>query len=164
MAKKTRRTRVTKKQVIAIREGKKKTGSKKVVVPGPWTNTQTKLEVKATLRPTQGIMGEALGTYSKDTAWIERGWYPIIINITSKSIKRDVEEHGLGDYLAACEQSLNNTENKKKYGTVILLEATVDNSLHQDRSHRFVSCRAKTNKKSIKGFLAIRQRKYGIIE
>jgi len=168
--KKKRKTRVTKKAVKAFREAKKNRPSsyksKKIVRPGPWTDINTKLEVKANLRKTNGIMGPALGTYPRDQFWHEPGWYPIIFNLISKSIKRDVDAYGLDEYIAACEKSLNTPDNQKKYGTVVILKVEVDHSLKEDRARadRFISVRAKTNKKSIKGFMAHRKGIYKVIE
>ena len=122
--------------------------------------------VKVKLRVNNGIVGESYGTYTKEqfSPHTEKGWYPILFNLTSKSIKRDVEEHGVDNYLAACERTLNNDTNKKKYGTIVLLELSVDHSLHEDRDHRFLSCIAKTNRKSIKGFVAQRKEGYRVLE
>lgn len=164
---KRRKTRVTKKEVKEIREAKKQDrikAGRRSVSPGPWTEIETDLEVKAKLRLNEGIIGGCLGTYPKDRPdGIERGWYPIIFNITSKSIKRDVAEHGLDHYLAACEKSLNSPENRKQYGMIIILQASSDNSQHPDRNRRFISCRGKTDKYKIKGFSAIRNRKYIVL-
>lgn len=161
-----RKTRVTRKYIEEIREAKKTKANKKSTSPGPWTEIDTDLVVKAKLRLNKSLIGEAYGTYPKadHAPYTEKGWYPIIFNITSKSIKRDIEEHGLDNYVAACEKSLNAEDNKKKYGTVVVLEVSVDHSLHEDRSHRFLSCYAKTNKKSISGFAAHRKDGYKVLE
>jgi hypothetical protein len=165
MKKKKRKTRVTKKLIEEIRVAKKIKANKKSASPGPWTEIDPPLTVKAKLRVNKSFMGESYGNYPKPdhAPATEKGWYPIIFNLTSKSIKRDVEEHGIDNYIAACEKSLNSKENKKKYGTIIMLKVPGDHSLHEDRSHRFLSCYAKTNKKSITGFLAHRKEGYRIL-
>lgn len=165
MAKKQRKTRVTKKQIEQARKPKKKPKvDKKNTKPGPWTEMNPPLEVKAKICLNQGIIGEHYGTYpTHSPITCEKGWYPILFNLTSKSIKRDVEEHGLDNYIAACEKSLNSDENKKKYGTIVIMKVTVDNSAHELREKRFLSCHAKTNKKSIKGFTAIRKKVYMVL-
>lgn len=160
-----RKIRITKKNIEEARATMNIKANKKTTSPGPWTEIDPPLKVKARLRVTNGVMGEVYGTYPKKehVSACEKGWYTVIFNVTSKSIMRDVEEYGLDNYLAACEKSLNSTENKEKYGTIVLLKATVDHSLHEDRSHRFISCYAKTNRKSIKGFLATRQNEYQVL-
>jgi len=165
-----RKTRITQDEVKAYREEQKREKSisnykrKKTVVPGPWTEIDSPINVKATLRENNTVSGDiAYGTYPNPRFYPvqQKGWYPILINITSKSIKRDVEEHGLDNYVAACEKSLND---QGKYGTIIILNVSVDHSLDDDRSKRFLSCLAKTNKKSISGFTAIRKNKYQVLE
>lgn len=159
-----RKTRVTKKQINAQRKANRPKINKKKTSPGPWTNKDTELEVKVRLRPTNGMIGEIYGIYTSETIRMcERGWYPIKFNITSKSIKRDVLEWSIDDYMAACEKSLNTKENKAKYGTVVIMEVRVDKSVHDEREQRFISCLAKTNKKSIKGFAAVRKKVYKIL-
>jgi hypothetical protein len=108
-------------------------------------------------------MGELCGTYPRKEFWSERGWYPININITSSKIKRDVLRNGIDTYMAAWEKAINTESNKKKYGTIIILSMCVNNSIDNDKDHRFISCEAKTNKKSISGFAAIREGKYVIL-
>jgi len=155
---KKRKTRVTKKFVDQMREEKKNRKSKKnVIVPGPWTNIETELVIKPELHKTIGIMGESYGSYPKSEFWGERGWYPIIINIMSSRIKQNVSEHGLDVYIAAWEKAINTKRNKTKYGTIIILKMMIDHSIEEDENHRFISCNAKTNKKSISGFSAKRQ-------
>ena len=164
-----RKIRVTQEEVIEIREKQKIERSissysrKKVIKPGPWTNMDSPIKVKVTLKINKGIMEkEAYGSYpdSKFHTNIEKGWYPILINIVTKSMKRDVEKHGIDNFLAACEKSLNE---QKKYGTVILLKASVDHSSNDDNEQRFISCLAKTNKKSISGFLAVRKKIFTVL-
>jgi len=162
---KKRKTRVTKAFVHQLQEEKKNApkAKKNLIVPGPWTNTDTQLKVKPEIRVTQGIIGPLYGAYTKTEFWHEKGWYPIILNITSKKIKKDVEKHGLDAYIAAWEKAINIPENKDKYGTIVILKASVDHSLDEDETRRFISCEAKTNKKSIKGFSAVRKGKYVIL-
>jgi len=172
--KKKRKTRVTKKQVREMREflaSKRKKSNKNRIIPGPWTNTETKVQIGARLRKSTGVMNEILGVsignYLQDEMWFEPGWYPLVFNIESDNIKEEVAKHGMDQYLAASEKALNNildSKGKKLFGTIIILQATVDNSQHDDTSHRFISCRAKTNKKSIKGFKAMRKKEYKILE
>ena len=156
---------MTKKYVHQLQEAKKNEpkAKKNVVVPGPWTNMVTQLSVKPELRVTHGIMGDLYGAYTRSDFWHEKGWYPIIINLTSKKINCEVEKNGLDQYVAAWEKAINTQENKEKYGTVVVLKVSVDNSQHEDEMHRFISCEAKTNKKSISGFGAVRQGKYVIL-
>jgi len=168
--KKKRKTRVTQADTIALREKQKKERSisnykrKKTIIPGPWTEIDTTLEVKTKLRMNKSISGlETSGAYPNTKFYpnAEKGWYPILINITSKSIKRDVEKHGLDNYMAACEKSLNA---QKTLGTIVFLEVSVDHSFDDNRERRFLSCLAKTNKKNIKGFTAIRKGVYQVLE
>jgi len=163
MVKKKRKIRVTREQVLQAAKDNKIKAKKNVVVPGPWTNLQTDLKINPRVRNSKGIVAEIAGVYSNDDMWAEKGWYPISINITSDDIFQKVQKYGLDQYIAAWEKFIN-LEDKKSYGTIVLLQATVDHSLNEDETHRFVSCRAKTNKKSIKGFVAIRKGKYTILE
>lgn len=160
---KKRRTRVTKDLVHQFQEANKIKAKKNVIIPGPWTNVATDLKVKPELRVTQGIIGELHGAYTRNDLWHEKGWYPILINITSKKIKKEVEKHGLDIYVAAWEKAINVPENKEKYGTIVILKISVDHSCDENETHRFLSCEAKTNKKSISGFGAVRQGKYVIL-
>ena len=114
-----RKIRVTKENIQEARIELKKKANKRKTSPGPWTDIGSPIEVKVRLRITNGIMGEVYGTYPKYWMKPEKGWYIILFNVTSKSIMRDVEVHGIDNYLAACEMSLNTPENKKKYGTVV---------------------------------------------
>jgi hypothetical protein len=162
---KHRKTRVTKEQVHLMRdEIKYNKAHKNVVIPGPWTAIATELVVKPELRTTNAMVGPILGIYGDDEMWKEKGWYPITINVTSKKIKRDVEKFGLSGYLAAWEKGINAEEFIKVYGTVVLLRVDADHSCAEDETHRFISCRAKTNRKSIIGFGAIRRAKYIVLE
>ena len=160
---KKRKIRVTKKEVQEWREEKKKNkADKKKIIPGPWTNMETDIKVKTKLRKSIGLvesMGDAFGNYLKDQSWWEPGWYPLVFNIQSTKMKKEVYEYGIDQYLAASEIALNNVlvDGKKKYGTIVLLKATIDHSQHEDPEHRFISCVAKTNKKSIVGFRAFRK-------
>lgn len=161
---KKRKTRVTKEQVHLLRdEIKYNKAHKNVIVPGPWTNIITELVVKPELRITHGLVGDILGIYNDDEMWKEKGWYPISINVTSKKIKRDVAKYGLFEYLSAWEKGTRAEEFMKLYGTIVLLKTDTDHALDEDEAHRFISCRAKTNKKSISGFGAIRKAKYVVI-
>jgi len=150
-----------------LREKKKARGkaNKKTCSPGPWTNVETDLEVTAHLRPSQSIMGECFGTYPEYTNYlVEKGWYPIIFNLTSEDIKESVEKNGLGNYLAASEKSMNSEANREKYGTLVILKVGTDNSLDPNPEDRFLSCHGKTNKKTIIGFCGWRQNQYIILK
>jgi len=173
MAKSKRKTRVTKIEIRKLQEEAKvkaKTkGKKNKIIPGPWTDIDPKFTVKASLRWGKNVNQKPMrGTYRAEEIWGEKSWYPIIINITSKDIRAKVKKHGLEKYLAACEKSLNSSKaNIKDHGHIVLMEACVDNSQRKDDS-RFISCRGKTNKKSITGFAALRskdgKKRYTIIE
>jgi hypothetical protein len=130
---KRRKTRVTKEFIHQLQEAKKNNKSRKnVIVPGPWTNIDTSLVVKPELRMTHGIVGDLVGAYTSEELWIEKGWYPILINITSSKIKRDVEKHGLDQYVAAWEKAINDEKFEKKYGSIVILQMHVDHSLDED--------------------------------
>jgi hypothetical protein len=168
--KKTRKATVSKKMIKKIREAEKKRKStssykkKKTIVPGPWSNINVDFDVKASLRLNQSMLGEIYGTYPRDESWYEPGWYPIIFNLVSKNMHADIEKHGLDKFLSACEKALNSADNIKKYGNIILLEVAVDKSHLENNKDRFISVRAKTNKKNISGFSAIRKGMYKILE
>lgn len=156
-----RKIRVTKEFIHQIQDESKTKAKKNVIVPGPWTNLLTEnIKIKPELRLTHGIVFDIYGAYTNVNNWKEKGWYPIVINITSNDIYRKVKEHGIDKYIAAWEKAINSKNNKKIYGSIIILEATIDHSLDEDKTYRFISCKAKTNRKNIKGFSAIRRRKY----
>lgn len=164
--KKKRKTRVTRKEVERIKDYNKITSaqSKKLIRPGPWTELDTKLKVNVVLRRNETVMkslGPYYGSYTKDELWGEKGWYAIVFNIENDNIKELVNKHGMDQFLAASEKSFNyklDVAGKSKYGKLIITTMCVDNSQREDKSKRFISCRGKTNKKSIKGFRAIRKR------
>jgi hypothetical protein len=162
-----RKTRVTKKEVTEIKYAKKNMPSsskaKRTIKPGPWTNRTVSVHVESELRPHHGMVGIMYGSYEKNERWNEKGWYPVIFNIMSNNIKDEIDKYGLDDYIAACEKQFNTEDNKKKYGTIIILEVLGDNSQREDPDSRFISCRAKTNKKSIEGFAAIRKGIYQVL-
>lgn len=155
-----RKVRITKEDIQEARVEMNKSSyeRKRKIIPGPWTNTETKLEVKATLRLNDSIidqlLGPCYGSYSVDNDWDEKAWYPIYINIEIPKAARLIKKNGIDQVLAATEQALNKTG---LYGDIILLQLFSDNSLHEDPTRRFLSLKAKTNKKSIKGFRAMRQ-------
>lgn len=173
MLKKKRKTRVTKKQIREMRDlraFKKLKTNKNHIIPGPWTNIEPKVQIDTRLRKTDGpmaeILGVSIGDYLKDELWFEPGWYSIVFNVESDNIKEEVIKHGIDQYLAASEKTLNNildSKGKKLFGTIVILQASVDNSQHDDPSHRFISCYAKTNKKSIKGFKALRKNEFKVL-
>ena len=77
-----------------------------------------------------------------------------------------ITKHDLNGFIAACEHCLNeavDAEGKPLYGDVVILRIHEPNALNPDPARRFISCYAKTNKKSIKGFTAIRQNKYTLL-
>lgn len=168
--KKKRKIRVTKKDIKRIREDRKITSyqRKKDVKPGPWTEMETTIKVKVDMRlNTTGVMAEILGpargAYTREVNWLEKGWYPIVFNIEAKRIKGLVTKHGMDQFLAASEKTLNkklDKQGKPEYGKIIILVMSVDNSQRSDKSNRFISCHGKTNKKNISGFRAMREKKY----
>ncbi|GAH01307.1 unnamed protein product [marine sediment metagenome] len=168
--KKKRRARVTKDDIKKIREDRKITSyqRKKIIKPGPWTETETTLKVNADIRLNNdgimaSILGPAKGSYLRDEFWSEKGWYPIVFNIEAKRMNTLVARHGMDQFLAACEKTLNNKLDKKgkpMYGKIIILRMSVDNSQRKDKSRRFISCRGKTNRKEIPGFMAVRKKEY----
>jgi hypothetical protein len=161
---KKRKTRVTKELRQQMQNESKIKAKKNVVIPGPWTNLQTSIEIVPEIRTTQGIVYSMLGAYTDDQLWKEKGWYPIVINITSKDIFEVVSKNGADQYIAAWEKAINSEDYKKLYGTIVILQASIDHSLDPNVSHRFISCKAKTNRKSIKGFTAIRKQKYVLLD
>jgi hypothetical protein len=163
VAKKKRKTRVTRANIRKILEdnkNKKLAGSKgsKIVKPGPWTENASKISVNAFLSPSNTIMGSVYGSYIRDPVWSEKGWYPVYVNISSKNIQKEIEEYGIDAYLSACERSLNNSENKKIFGDIVILDIISSFS-----KNNFISCRAKINRKSAKGFIAVRKNEYKIL-
>lgn len=172
MPRKKRKTRVTKAEIRKIQEERKKSvkGRKNKIIPGPWTEIDPGFKVKAHLRWGKNYIGKpVLGSYRQEDMWLEKSWYPISLNITSRDIKAKVKKHGLEKYVAACEKSLNSTKkNIKKQGHMVILEVISDNSQKEDPEARFISCRGKTNKKSVIGFSAFRvkngKRSYIILE
>ena len=161
----TKRERVIK----AFREERKKTsaGRKRTIIPGPWTDKETKLKLKPELKANQSVcrtIGEYYGIYRDNSNWNEKGWYPITINIMAKNLKQLVSKHGIDQVMAACEKGLNeclDEEKKKRFGHIILTYVFSDNS---QRDNGFISCWAKTNKKRIVGFLTIRKAQLVVIK
>ena len=58
---------------------------------------------------------------------------------------------------------MKGANSKPIYGNIIILEWSCDHSENEDAERRFISIRAKTNKKNIAGFSAIRKGKYIIV-
>ena len=161
-----RKTRVTKEEIIAYREDKKISSHKrkKDLKPGPWTNLETEIEVPVTLRLNKSMvstMSDYYGTYQDMENWYEKGWYPIIFSIQTEGLKELIAKHGLDKFLVACEKTLNELG---LYGDVVLLRAYEPNTSNEDATKHFIACTAKTNKKHIKGFIAIRQGEYKVLE
>jgi len=158
---------VTKEDIKKAREDRSVSSyqRKKRVIPGPWTNRATTLEVKVRFRNNKAsimaeILGPSLGSYTKEELFGEKGWYPIVFNIEADDMKEIVKQFGMDEFLAAAEKSFNNqldNSKKPKYGTIIITHMSVDNSQREDPYKRFISCRGKTNKKNITGFRAIRK-------
>ena len=153
------------KNIKAYREERLKTSAKRkrTIIPGPWTLLETKLALTPTLKANSSIysvLGPFYGIYRDDSNWNEKGWYPISINILLPDLQALVQTHGLDQVLAAAEIGLNkilDENHKKSYGHIILLSVFSDNSQNPDPIKRFISCWAKTNKKSVVGFLATRK-------
>lgn len=167
-----KKPRTVKQLIQSYREQKEITHyqRKTTIVPGPWTTIAADFTVDPVLVPSKSLYGalnEFTGIYRTAADWKEKGWYPIVINITFPNIKETVEQHGLDKTLAATELALSNAKdqhNKSKYGDVVLLYVFVDHSQDPDPNHRFLSCYAKTNKKSIIGFMATRKNEVIIIK
>src|SRR5690349_8211592 len=156
-----RKTRITKKEVIAFREEKKSYNARKAkknIKPGPWTEIEPGFTVKASLRPVASLVSsipEFFGSYTDTENWHEKGWYPILFNVRSDDMLELITKHDIKGFIAACEHSLNEAVDeagKPLYGDLVILSIYDTNALNPDPAKRFVSCAAKTNKKSIKGF------------
>jgi len=161
-----RKTRVTREQIEAAKAEKKITtyARKKRIIPGPWTKIEPKFTVNAGLRLSKGVMdeiiGSAYGSYLRDNYWMEKGWYPVVVNVWSKDMVEVIKKHGLDQFVAACERSLTSVKDnkgKQKYGTVVVLEVGANNIDKKHKDERFISLKIKTNKKNISGFRAIRK-------
>lgn len=168
---KTRKTRVTQRDIKAARKDIKMSSyeRKRKIIPGPWTEIETKFKVKAEMRfNDKGAMAELLGPsygsyINRDTYPTEKGWYPIVFNLIAPKMKKLVSEHGIDQFLAASEKALNELRDKTgkpKYGTIILTTMGANHSEKTKAADRFISVYAKTNKKSISGFRAIRKKEY----
>lgn len=155
-----------KKDIIARREAKKNYNSykaKKDPKPGPWTNLEAKFTTNILLRPVPSLttsLPAFYGSYVDKEDWSEKGWYPIIFNICSKDMLKLIQEHGLDNFLIAAEKSLNKD---RDYGHIIITSIHAPNATNRDATKRFISCEAKTNKKNIAGFMAIRNNKYVLL-
>lgn len=171
LRKKKRKTRITKQDISEARKDIKMSSyqRKRRVVPGPWTEMETKLKIEAAMKLNNNSimassMGPSFGSYTnKDEIWGEKGWYPIVFNLVAPDMKETITESGLDQFLAASEKSLNEQRDatgRPKYGVVIFTRIGVDGSQREDEERRFVSIRAKTNKKNISGFRATRKKKY----
>lgn len=167
---KQRKVRVTKKAIKKIQEQNKISSAtrKRTIIPGPWTNKTTKLKVDAFLVEHKSIchnIGSYNGIYSNNQDINERGWYPLFINISFPDIKNIAAKHDVDEIMTACEISLNQKDKtgKKRYGDLVILELASNNSQKEDEPTRFLSCKAKTNRKNITGFAAVRNGEFGII-
>lgn len=156
-----RKTRITKEEVQALREQKKNYNSnkaKKTIKPGPWTNVEPSFKVKATLRPTPSVIStipDFLGAYKDIEAWGEKGWYPVIFNVQVSNLQKMINDYGQDLLLAAIEKSLN--LNPKLKDLVLLRVLSVN------LANNYVGIEAKTNRKSIPNFTAIRNGKYVLL-
>ena len=156
-----RKTRVTKEEIKALREQKKNYNSnkaKKMIKPGPWTNVEPPFKVKATLRPTPSVIStipEFLGAYRDIEAWTEKGWYPVIFNVQVPNLQKLINDYGQDLLLAAIEKSLNQNSKLKDLVLLRVLSVNTTNS--------YIGIEAKTNKKSIPNFTAIRNGKYVLL-
>lgn len=168
--KKKRKARVTKQDIMNIREERKITSyqRKKKIIPGPWTEIETDIKVNVDIRLNidsimSGILGPTKGSYLREELWVEKGWYPIVFNIEAKRMNTLVEKHGMDKFLAASEKALSSKIDRKgnlEYGKIIILHVSSDNSQRADKSKRFISCYGKTNKKNISGFMTMRKKEY----
>ena len=161
---KARKTRVSKQQVKALLAEKSITCTqhKRTLLPGPYTNQTTQLKLKVSLRPNQSIstkLGSFLGFYRDTSNWNEKGWYPLSLNLTATNLRSAVLKHSLTDFMIAAELYLNQPDRTghKPYGDLVLLSVLSDNSLNSDPEHCFVSVLAKTNRKYLPGFAAVRK-------
>lgn len=158
-----RKTRITKEEIQTLREQKKNYNSskaKKTIKPGPYTNLESPMTLEFTLRKNKSVVStipDYLGAYKDDTNWNEKGWYPIILNVQIPNLKSYLDQHGPNLTTAAIEKSLN--ELKEQLGDVIIL-----NVLNFNLVQEFVGIEAKTNKKHISGFTAVRSGKYQVLE
>lgn len=169
-----RKTRITRQNVESARAEAKLTSyqRKKKIVPGPWTNTKVDFDVKAELilndtTIMSSILGACRGIY-KDSGdlWGEKGWYPVVFNLTCDNMADIIEKHGIDSFLAAAEKSLNEQKTlagKPKYGVMVFLSAGNDGSKNTDSRKRFISIHAKSNKKNISAFQAIRKKQFVIL-
>lgn len=124
--------------------------SKHTITPGPFTGKETNLLIEPILKPNTSLNQTFYGVYRSTDTWNEKGWYPISINITFDRINEIIKLNGIDEVLTACEKYLNLSN---KYGNLIILELI---SINHIATPPFISCLAKTNKKSIPDFKAIR--------
>lgn len=169
MAPPRRKTRVTKKEVIAVREEMKIPSyqRKKNIKLGKWSEIDPGFTINLKLKANKSCYSDDVyyGSYVDVSNWCEKGWYPILMNIQLNDMKELITTHGMDKFMAAVENSLNTTKEngKPKFGNVVLLEWLTDNSQNDDESKRFISIKAKTNKKNITGFFASRKGELVII-
>jgi hypothetical protein len=158
-----RKTRVTKEEIKALREQKKNYNSqkaKKTIKPGPWTDKSSTFTLETTLRKNKSIIPtipDYLGAYQESLDWTEKGWYPIIVNVQIPTLQIYLNKYGTDSLIVALEKSLN--RRKQQLGDVIILKV-----LNFNLTQEFVGVEAKTNKKHIQGFTAIRGGRYLYLE
>lgn len=169
--KKKRKTRVTQKDVKAARKEIKMSSyqRKRRIIPGPWTEMEVDFTIEPRFRQNNLFAFDkpVLGTYTYTHNWDEKGWYPIIFNLEADNLKELVAEHGVNNVMIATEKAFNEMSgpgNRPKYGNIIILGWSCDHSQNEDPSKRFISISAKTNYKSIPGFVATRKGERIIIE
>ncbi len=160
-----RKTRVTKQQILDMKAERKITSQqrKQHIKPGPWSQITTDLTVECALRPHSSLssaLGTYYGAYLDDAGWTEKSWYPININLDITNIQDLIKVYDMSQILNACEKALNS---KEIYGDVVLLGLGANNINNSDPAKRFISLRAKTNRKSIKGFRATREKKLVVL-
>lgn len=159
-----RQTRVTKEEVRAVRKNMKLSSyqRKRKIKPGPWTGKTVKFKVKPRFRANNSNYFQDRQFYGKYTYthnWKEKGWYPIIFNLEFDNMQKLVAKHGIDAVMIATETAFNEMKDKNSkpmYGNIILRSWSCDHSQDEDPEKRFISIEAKTNKKNIEGFIAIR--------
>lgn len=165
-----RKTRVTKEDIAEARKEMKISSyqRKRKIIPGPWTGIETDFTVKPSFRLNKSAWFKEsyYGAYTYTHNWHEKGWYPILFNLVEPKMQRLVKKHGIDKFMAAVEKAFNEMKgpgNRPLYGNIIILEWSCDHSQDEDPERRFISIRAKTNRKNIEGFSAIRKKQYIII-
>ena len=165
-----RKTRVTKDDIAEARKEMKISSyqRKRKIIPGPWTAIETDFKVKPSfkLNKSAWFKDSYYGAYTYTHNWYEKGWYPILFNLLEPKMQKLIKKHGMDKFIAAVEKAFNEmkgSNSKPVYGNIIILEWSCDHSNDEDPERRFISIKAKTNKKNIPGFSAIRKGKYVLV-